>query len=65
MSQPVPDMGLPTVAAIAALRQGGATWAQIAPALGAPNAKAAKAKAKKLAREANRRLLEQGVAARA
>jgi hypothetical protein len=62
MSQSLPaDIALLEVAAIDRLRRNGATWRQIAPAIGTANPKAAKAKAKRLAREANRALLQQGV----
>jgi hypothetical protein len=62
MSKPLPaDVVLLEVAAIDRLRRNGATWRQIAPAIGTTSPQAAKAKAKKLAREANRALLQQGV----
>jgi len=50
----VTDLALDMVTKIAELKQIGATWAQIASVLGEPNAGAAKAKAKKLARQAQR-----------
>ena len=43
---------LATVALIADLKRQGATWAQIASAIGAPNGQAAKSMAKKMARAA-------------
>lgn len=46
------DIALDLVTKIAELKSIGATWAQIASVLGVPDAKAAKAKAKKLARQA-------------
>jgi hypothetical protein len=42
---------------IAALRGRGATWAQIAPAIGCADARSAKAKSKRLARQAQAALL--------
>ncbi len=51
----MPDVTFAAVARIAALRQQGATWAQIAPAIGCDGPKAAKAKAKRMAREADER----------
>lgn len=47
------------LAAIIAAKSAGASWASIASAQGLPNGKAAKKRAKALAREANRRLLMQ------
>lgn len=51
----MPDVTFAAVTRIAALRQQGATWAQIAPAIGCASPKAAKAKAKRMARAADRR----------
>ena len=50
----MPDVTFAAVTRIAALRQQGATWAQIAPAIGCDGPKAAKA-AKRVAREADKR----------
>ena len=44
------------LAAIIAAKAAGASWASVATAQGLPNGKAAKKRAKALAREANRRL---------
>lgn len=57
------DTAAAIVAQIAALKQAGATWAQIAGALGCPDAKTAKAKAKRYARAAQVAMVGQGVAA--
>lgn len=56
------DPAVATVATIAALKAQGATWAQIASAIGCPDKKAAKAKAKRLARQAQVSLLRQSAA---
>ena len=55
------DLALDMVTKIAELKSIGATWAQIASVLGEPNAGAAKAKAKKLAREAQQTAIREAV----
>ena len=54
---------LTVVSMIAGARAQGLTWAQIAPAIGCPDGKTAKAKAKKLARQAQSAFLRDGAAA--
>ncbi len=50
-----------TARMIAEAKARGTTWAQIASALGLPNAGAAKAHAKKLAKQANAAVLRAGI----
>lgn len=54
---------LTVVSMIAGARAQGLTWAQIAPAIGCPDGKTAKAKAKKLARQAQSAYLRADAAA--
>lgn len=58
----IPDKNVAMVAVIAEAQQRGITWAAIAPCIGAASGKEAKAKAKRMAKLANRRLLKQAVA---
>lgn len=51
------DPAVALVALIAEAQNRGMTWAQIAPALHAPDGRQAKAAAKRLARDAQRKLL--------
>ena len=53
----IPDPAVATVAMIAEAKARGISWNQIAPAIGAPNGKAAKAAAKRLAKHANGALI--------
>lgn len=48
-----------TIALIAEAQARGLTWAQIAPAIGCPDGKTAKAKAKRLARQAQAAMTRQ------
>jgi hypothetical protein len=53
------DPGAAKAALIAEAKRRGATWAQIAPTIGAENGKAAKAEAKRLARKTQAAMLAQ------
>ena len=59
----LPDQAVSTVAMIFEAKQRGIPWAAIAPAIGCGSGKEAKAKAKRLAKLANRALLTQAAQA--
>jgi len=55
------DYDLTTVALIARAKAGGATWRQIAPTIGCTTPKEARAKARAMARRAQREAIAQGL----